>query len=168
MNTASLAPGERSAFPVPPLRTEYVFTAHVRVGPALIVGPGPLGLRRYVPIIGGTVHGPLLNGTVVPGGGDSQFVRTDGVLELEARYSIRTDEGLLAMVINSGLRFGTAEVIERLARGEPVQPAEYYFRTTARIEAPSGSRCDWLNRAILVGTAERTADAAIVHFYRVL
>jgi hypothetical protein len=153
---------------VTPLRTEYAFTAHVLVGSPIIVGQGPQGLRRYVPITGGTVDGPLLHGKVLTAGGDSQVVRTDGVLAIDAQYVIQTDDGVTVAVSNRGLRLGPAEVMARLARGEKVAPGEYYFRTAAQFEAPLGSRYEWLNQAIFVGMAERNPDEAVVHFYRVL
>jgi hypothetical protein len=152
----------------PPLRTEYAFTARVLVGAAIIVGQGPQGLRRYVPIAGGTVTGPLLNGKVLAAGGDSQVLRTDGVLVADAQYVIQTDDGVTVTVLNRGLRLGPADVMARLSRGEQVAPEEYYFRTAAQFEAPLGSHYEWLNKAMFVATAERNAESVIVHFYRVL
>lgn len=151
-----------------PLRTEYAFTAHVLVGAAVIVGQGPPGLRRYVPITGGCVNGPQLNGEVLAAGGDSQVLRADGVLAAEAQYVIRTDDGVTVAVFNRGLRWGPAQVIVRLSRGEPVAPEEYYFRTAAQFEAPVSSRYEWLNRAMFVATAERNVNSVVVHFYRIL
>ena len=40
------------------------------------------------------MHGPRLEAAIVPGGADWQYVRGDGVVEPEARYSIRTSEVL--------------------------------------------------------------------------
>jgi hypothetical protein len=152
----------------PPLRTEYAFTARVSVGTAVIVGEGPQGLRRYVAITGGSVDGPLLHGKVLAAGGDSQVLRTDGVLVARAEYVIQTQDGVSVAVLNRGLRWGPAEVMARLSRGEPVAPEDYYFRTAAQFEAPLGSPYEWLNKTVFVATAERNAEAAIVHFYRVL
>ncbi len=151
-----------------PLRTEYAFTAHVSIGPPVIVGQGPQGLRRYVPIAGGFVNGPSLNGKLQAAGGDSQVVRADGVLAADAQYLIQTDDGVTVAVRNRGLRWGPADVIARLSQGEPVAPQEYYFRTAAQFEAPVGSRYEWLNQAVFVATAERYVDSVILHFYRIL
>jgi hypothetical protein len=153
---------------VPALRTEHAFTAIVAVGNAIVVGKGPDGLRRYIPIIGGSVSGASLTGTVIAGGGDSQIVRSDGGIVLEARYLIKTHDNVMISVINRGLRNAPAEIMERLARGEHVPPAQYYFRTVAQFEAPLESSYEFLNRFLFVATAEREAEAVIVHFYRVL
>ena len=149
------------------LHTEYAFTARVLLSPTIVVGDCPEGLRRYVPIIGGTVDGPLLKGEVLAAGGDSQVVRADHVLAVEARYVIRTATGVNVGVLNRGLRHGPPEVIARLARGDKVTPSEYHFRTVALFEAPLGSSYEWLNKSLFIGSAEREIDAAIVHFHRV-
>ena len=147
--------------------TELAFEARVTVQSPLVVGPSAHGLRRIVPITGGTFVGPGIRGRVVPGGADWQFVRPDGVLVVEARYTLQTSDSVLIMVTNRGLRRASQAVMERLGRGEPVDPSEYYFRTTAEFEAPLGSKYEWLNQSVFIGVAERRPDAAIIRFYRV-
>lgn len=147
--------------------TRFAFEAHVTVDAPLVVGPSTLGLRRIAPITGGTVSGPRLQGRVVPGGADWQFVRSDGVLVVEAKYTLESSDGVLIMVTNRGMRHGPTAVIERMARGEAVDPQDYYFRTSAEFEAPVASAYAWLNRAIFIGVAERTAKAAIIRFHEV-
>jgi Protein of unknown function (DUF3237) len=151
----------------PLLGVEYAFTANVRLGEIRILGRGPEGIRRFIPIIGGAVEGPDLTGHVIAAGGDSQTVRSDNVIVLEARYMIQAADGTLLSVVNRGYRHSTPEIMARLANGEPVNPEDYYFRTVAHIEAPIDSRYERFNRLLFVGTAERTVDAAIVHFYRI-
>jgi hypothetical protein len=148
--------------------TEFAFEARVSVEPPLVVGPSSRGMRRVVPITGGTFDGPNIRGRVIPGGADCQYVRPDGVLAVEARYTLETSDDVLIMVTNRGIRRASPEVMARLGRGEPVDPSEYYFRTTPEFEAPIGSNCEWLNQSVFIGVAERRPDAAIVRFYRVL
>jgi len=157
-----------SGIDLPPLHTEFAFTARVALAPLIVIGQGPEGLRRYVPILGGTVEGPLLQGTVLAAGGDSQVLRADHVLSVEARYIIRTADGVNVSVVNRGIRHGPPDVIARLTAGGRVSPDEYHFRTAALFEAPLGSTAEWLNKSIFIGRAEREPDAAIVHFFRVL
>jgi len=149
------------------LQTEFAFEARVSVDKPLVIGESAHGLRRVVPITGGTVKGPLLNGRVVPGGADWQFVRPDGVLEVMAKYTFESDDGVLILIENRGIRHASPAVMERLTKGEIVDSKEYYFRTTATFEAPKGSKYEGLNRAIFVGVAERKPDAAVIRFYRV-
>jgi hypothetical protein len=147
---------------------EFVFEVRAPVDAPLVVGDSAHGLRRIVPILGGVVSGPRFTGRVVPGGADWQFVRPDGVLSIEAKYTLESHDHVLVMVTNRGLRHGPPEVIDRLTRGEPVDPSQYYFRTTAQFEAPRGSAYEWLNRSIFLGVAERQARAAIIRYFQVL
>jgi hypothetical protein len=151
----------------PPLRTGFAFEARVKVDKPIVVGESSHGLRRIVPILGGPVKGPLLNGQVIAGGADWQFVRQDGAWEIEARYTMQTDDGVLIMVENRGVRYGKPEVMERLAKGEKVDPDLIYCRTVATFEAPRGSKYEWMNRTLFIGSVERQPDAAIVRFYKV-
>jgi Protein of unknown function (DUF3237) len=150
------------------LNIEFAFTVRASVAPPVVVGNGPHGLRRFVPILGGTFAGPLLNGKVLEGSGDWQVVRPDGVLDVEARYTLETTSGVLVAVTNRGIRHARPEVMGKLMRGEPTPADSYYFRTTAQLEAPIGSDCDWVNRVMFAGRAEREPNAAIIHFYRIL
>jgi hypothetical protein len=151
----------------PPLRTGFAFEARVKVDKPIVVGESSHGMRRIVPILGGPVKGPLLNGQVIAGGADWQFVRQDGAWEIEARYTLQTDDGVLIMVSNRGVRYGRPEVMERLAKGEKVDPELIYCRTVATFEAPRGSKYEWMNRTLFIGSVERQPDAAIVRFYKV-
>jgi len=144
---------------------EFAFEVRAEVSAPLVIGPSSHGLRRVVPIIGGSVTGPRLQGRVVPGGADWQFVRSDGVLSVEARYTLEAHDGSLIMVTNRGMRHGPPDVIERIGRGEDVPAGAYYFRTVAEFEAPVGPH-DWLNKALFIGIAERKASAAIVRFHQ--
>ena len=90
------------------------------VGELVTLGATPLGERRYVPLGGGSVSGPELNGAIVEGGVDWQLNRADGVLEIAAHYVVRTDDGALVEIRSDGYRHGPPAVMARLARGEQV------------------------------------------------
>lgn len=152
----------------PVIATEYAFTASVDVGEPLTIDRTPDGIRRYIPITGGSVSGPHLKGKVLAVGGDSQMIRSDGVFVVEARYIIETVENVLISVINRGLRRASPAIMAKLIKGEHVAREEYYFRTVAQFEAPLDSPHADLNNSLFLGTAEREPAAAIVHFYRVL
>ncbi|MDE2005689.1 MAG: DUF3237 domain-containing protein [Rhodospirillales bacterium] len=142
----------------------HVFTAHVAVAPALELGELGAGRRRIVPIQGGRVAGPRLSGTVLAGGADWQIVRAGGTAEIVARYTIRAEDGTLIGVVNSGLRRAAPEVLARLAAGEAVDPAQYYFRTVPVFEAPPGPHA-WLTETVFVATgARRAAEIEITVF----
>jgi hypothetical protein len=136
------------------VRLEPLFRAQITVAPALELGDTPIGRRRIINITGGRFHGERLSGQVLPGGADWQVIRPDGVAYLEARYTLQTGDGDLIYVRNVGYRHGPADVIERLAAGEAVDPSLYYMRTTPWFET-GAPRYAWLNRLVCVGTGAR-------------
>lgn len=149
-----------------PPALEYAFSAEVSVSPAIEAGAVPTGRRRIIPITGGRVFGPRLNGTVLPGGADWQIVSADNVFDLTARYTIRAEDGTLIGVVNRAYRHGPAEVLARLNAGEQVDPALIYFRGATHFETNPGPH-DWLNRTIVVCRAERQPSGVRLHFFEV-
>lgn len=137
-----------------------------RVAPVVSLGDIPSGERRYVPIVGGSVEGPALSGEVLAGGVDWQLLRSDGTLEIEAHYVLRAADGALIEVRSNGYRHGPAAVMERMARGEPVAPHEYYFRTaiTFQTGSPAWSH---LNSVLAIGRGMRESGAAVIDVYLV-
>jgi len=148
------------------IRTEFLCKVQVTLEPARDLGDTPLGRRRIIGITGGTFSGPRLRGRVLPGGADWQLIRSDGVACLDARYALETADGALIYVNNKGYRHGPQDVIERLARGEDVDPALYYMRATPWFET-SAPAYAWLNRTICVATGARRAAAVELDFYEV-
>jgi hypothetical protein len=149
---------------LPSLQLEFEFEADLST--AISLGATPDGLRRVIPILGGRVRGPRISGEVLPGGADWQRVREDGVTVPEARYLLRTDDAVTIQVDNVGLRHGPEDVMRRLAAGERVDPAEYYFRSTPRFAVAAG-KYDWLNRSIFVCAGARYPESIRLWFYRV-
>ncbi len=149
-----------------PPALEFTCELNATLAAAIEIGHTPAGLRRIVTLTGGTFEGPLLRGTILPGGVDWQIFRGDGVAELDAHYVLKTDDGVLIRVRNCGLRHGPAEVLKRIAEGANVDPSEYYFRTTPEFEAPAGPY-EWLNRSVFTATAHRKAGSVMVGIFRV-
>ncbi len=145
---------------------ELLFEASAKLAAPLVVGPTPAGLRRVIPIEGGTFGGPRMRGRILPGGADWQYLRGDGVTIVEAQYLLATDDGVLIQVSNRGLRHGPEEVMRRLGAGESVDPSDYYFRAVPSFAAPAGPY-EWLNRSIFLCTGARLADAVRLWVYRV-
>ena len=153
--------------PTPPIPGLRLFSrASVEVAAPQAFGRTPFGERRVVQILGGRLAGQL-SGEVVAGGADWQVATADGVWHLEARYTIRTSEGVLILVHNRGVRHAPAEILEQIAAGTIVDPAKYYFRSTPVFET-SDDRYTWLNRIVAVCSGARTADAVLLDFYEVL
>jgi hypothetical protein len=146
---------------------EFAFIATVTLGAIQEVGNTPHGRRRIIPITGGTFEGPAIKGTVEPGGADWQIIRADNVAELDAQYTLKTDDGFFIYIRNKGYRHGPVEVLQRLAKGEEVNPKEYYFRAAPVFETAS-EKYNYLNKYIYIASGERKKDSVVIHFYKVL
>jgi hypothetical protein len=130
-------------------------------------GGTPYGERRVINILGGTVEGPRLKGTILRGGADWQIVRADGVVHLTARYTVATETGGHILVNSEGYRHGPPEVMARLARDETVDPSLYYFRAFMRFETAEPSAA-WLNRILTIGYGARENRAVRLNVHEVL
>jgi len=137
------------------IESELLCKLSVEVGEVISMGPGPVGERRRVDILGGTFEGPRMRGQVMPGA-DWQLLRQDGVLDLDARYALRVDGGGLVHVLSQGLRHGPPEIMAKLARGEDVDPSSYVFRSVMRFETGEPALA-FLNKTIAVAVAQRKA-----------
>jgi len=154
------------AYELPPLETRLVCRIHAQLGPVQEIGSIATGRRRVVPIAGGRVEGPHLNGEILPGGADWQIVTAGGGALIEARYTIRLVDGSLVLVHSRGLRNGPGAVLDRLAAGEDVDPSEYYFRTLVTLETGAAAHA-WVNQRLFVALAARLPSAVVIDLHEI-
>lgn len=142
---------------VAPPQTHEVMTLVVKLDPAVEVGESDAGVRRYVPITGGYFQGKNISGKVLPGGADWQLQRPDDVLEIDALYSIQTEDGQNIIIHNTGLAARDADAGEFP-----------YIRTTPTFKAPVG-QYDWLNKRVFTGTITpvKSGGAVVIRVFQV-
>ena len=148
------------------IKTEFLFTITLAVPPPLDLGATPYGSRRIASVSGGSFEGPRLKGRVLPGGGDWLLLRRDGILQLDVRLTLETDDGQYIYMTYKGFRHGPEDVIERLNRGEPVDPSLYYFRATPYFET-SSEKYGWMNGVCCIATGSRSATGPTYQVYQV-
>lgn len=149
-------------------KLEFVYEAEGVLGAPVPIGETADGTRRIIPIFeGGKVSGPLINGALMGGGADWQLTRLDGVTVADATYAMKTDDGVVIQIHNKGLRRGPPEVMKRLAAGEAVDPAEYYFRTIPEFIAPKG-KYEWMNQSVFICSGARYPAGIKLWVWRVL
>jgi hypothetical protein len=146
-------------WPVPgvtPPGTELAIELYVTISPAVTVGPSDHGTRRFIPITGGHFTGNGIKGEVMSGGADWQLSRSDGVTEVNALYSIKTDDGAVIVVDNRGVI-------------APASGGIGYARTNPQFHAPQG-KYEWLNKTLFVGTITPATQggAVIIRVFKVL
>jgi hypothetical protein len=159
METAPLAGPSRL-----PLSLQHFVDLTVQVGPPVEVGTTARGRRRVIPIVGGSATGDGWTARVLPGGADYQSIVSDTLTQLEAHYVLELDAGDLVYVRNQGLRSAPAAVTAALARGEPVDPAQVYFRCTPAFETASPA-LRWINDRLFAGAGARHPAHVAMSFY---
>jgi hypothetical protein len=149
------------------VRTRQLFVMRLDVRPLVMVGATPGGERRVGVVFGGSFEGERLSGDILDGGADWQIVRADGATTLDVRLILKTKDDALVGMNYRGLRHGPPDVLERLRKGEAVDPADYYFRINPLFET-AAAKYDWLNRIIGVGVGHRRADGPVYSVFEVL
>ena len=158
-----------------------LMTLRLNTAPVQNIGATPFGTRVTFPITGGFFEGERLCGRTLPGGDDWTRTRSDGVIELDLRVSLETDEGALIHMTfegirddgalihmaSFGLRHGPPDVIAALARGESVDPSTYYFRTTPRFDT-GHPKYAFLNRLVAVSSGDRRPEGPIYTIEEIL
>ena len=145
-------------WPVPDVaapKTELALEAYVTLSPAVEVGTSDAGTRRFIPITGGRFVGDGIKGEVMAGGADWQLVRPDGVLEVHALYSLKTDDGAVIVVQNDGI------IVQGKPAANGAAAVAPYVRTVPKFHAPQG-KYDWLNKTTFVGGIGGAAGGAVV------
>jgi hypothetical protein len=149
------------------LQTRYVFSLAIRIGAPIVAGDFGHGTRRIIPIVGGEVRGEGIRGTVFPVGADFQTIRPNGFTELEAKYAFETEDGAIVYIENIGIRFGPKQLLDRIAKGETVDPAQIYFRSVPKFET-GAEKYRWLMENLFVGVGARHPDRVEIDVHQVL
>ena len=152
---------------VPDLQTKYVFSLAIKIGAPIVAGDFGQGVRRVIPILGGEVRGEDVRGQIFPCGADFQIIRPNGFTELEAKYAFELDDGAIVYIENIGIRFGPKPLLDRIAQGEIVDPAQIYFRSVPRFET-GAVKYRWLMENLFVGVGARHPDRVEIDVHQVL
>jgi len=144
----------------------HLFTLEVKVDALQSIDEAQGIKRRVGPIASGRFEGDRLKGKIAPGGSDWQTVTGDGTTHLDARIVLETDAGEFVGMTFGGIRCGPPDVMLRLAKGELVDPKEYYFRIHATFSTGSNG-LSWLNRMIAIGTGHRLPAGPIYNLFEV-
>lgn len=130
-----------------------------------LIGETPAGLRRIAPVTGGTFAGERLSGTVI-GGADWVINRPDGVMVIDVRLTLKTDDSAMVYLTYQGRFLAAPEVMARFAKGAVLDPSEYSLAVVARFEC-GDERYRWLNDAVVVGTGVQTATGPVYSLFTI-
>lgn len=132
----------------------------------VMIGKTPAGLRRIAPVTGGSFAGERLSGTVLPGGNDWVINRADGVMVIDVRLTLKTDDGAMIYLSYQGRFLAEQEAMARFAKGALLDANEYSLAMTARFECGDEPYA-WLNNVVAVGTGEQTATGPIYTIFEI-
>jgi uncharacterized protein DUF3237 len=100
-----------------------------------------------------------LSGEVITGN-DWQTVRKDNCTRLDVRLVLRTTNEALIVMTYQAFRSGPPGIMEKLDKGESVDPARYYLRMIPAFEI-CAPKYGWMNRIVAVGVGHRRADGPL-------
>lgn len=147
-------------------KLEFVCELTVSIGKAQQVGETGMGTRRIIPILGGTFRGPNMQGIILPGGADWQLITKDGIANVEARYTLQTDDSTLIYISNKGIRVASQEIVKKINNGEVVSPDAYYFRTVPLFET-ANPKYQWLMKSIFIAKGIRNPNNVVIQVWSV-
>jgi hypothetical protein len=151
------------------LTYEPLFVMDLEVGYATshLIGDTARGLRGVYPVDGGTFEGPRLRGTVDGGGSDWVTQRSDGLMLIDVRLTLHTDDGATIGMVYTGIAWArSAELMARFRQRERLSYDEFYLRTTPRFES-GDERYAWLNGVVAVANGERTERGGRYHVFEI-
>ena len=151
---------------MPKLQSEFLLTIRITLEKLHDFGDTPHGTRHIDMLGEGSFEGPKLRGKVI-GGMDQKIFRSDGAMNPNVRLVLKAEDDALIYMHYTGIRHGSKEVMEKIAKGEEVDPTEYYLRNTPYFET-SASQYDWLNRIVSVGVGRRMPDHAAYDIFQIL
>jgi hypothetical protein len=149
------------------VKTRPLFVLRLDVKPMIKIGETPSANRRVGVVPGGSFEGERLSGIVLDGGSDWQDVRKDGSTTLDVRLILKTNDHVVIGMSYRGVRYGPAEIIQKIDAGEVVDPASYYFRTNPLFETGS-EKYSWLNRIVTIGIGHRMSTGPVYSIFEIL
>jgi len=151
---------------MPELKSTYIGELRMEVTGSYMLGASPLGQRRLDRLEKGHFRGPKVQAEIVAGM-DLLLGGADGAMRPDVRLVLQLDDGETLLIVYRGVRHGPPEVMQRIAKGEPVAAHEYYLRTGIVFETAS-AKYGWLNRIVGVGVGRREPTAAVYDVFEIL
>ncbi|MGH8456879.1 MAG: DUF3237 domain-containing protein [Stenotrophobium sp.] len=135
-----------------PYQLEHIYSYRAQlVAPPEVIGPVPEGIRANFYVAGGEITGPKLRGKLRPVGADWGTIRSDGVLVIDARITLETDDGALVYMHYNGLGDLGADGHEQFLAGK--LPPRFTLRT-APVFRTAHPKYQWLHRLFCIGVGE--------------
>ncbi len=149
------------------IESVHLFDIELEAAPRIPLGQTPSGHRFLIPVTGGSFSGPKISGRALAGE-DRMMVRNDGSHSLDVRLTLMTNDDQPILMSYTGARNGDPEVMRKLAAGEDVGDATYYFRIAPQFEISYESEYAWLNGILSIGYGKRLEKTVLYSIHQVL
>lgn len=153
---------------MPQLNHRLLITLNLSVDFAgmITIGQIPAGFRRIAPVVGGFFGGERLNGTVLQGGNDWVINRNDGIMVIDVRLTLQTDDDALIYLTYQGRFLAGTDAMSRFASGKMLEASEYSLAIIAKFECGE-ERYAWLNNVVAVGTGQQTQAGPVYSIFEI-
>ena len=142
--------------PARSLKTEFLMTLRAPLDPASNINDS-LSISN-VTATGGRVEGPRIQGVLVPPGGDWSRTLASGVLRLDVRLTIKTDDGALIYVSYNGIEKDSDVTEAKSKRGEVLKANDVKYWVIAPTFETSSPKYAWLNELQAIGKMTEYKD----------
>lgn len=148
-----------------PHRHLTTLTLAVDFAAVVPIGATPAGFRGIASVTGGRFAGERLSGSVAPGH-DWFVTRADGVLVIDVRLTLTTDDGAIVYLAYQGRMTGKGDALARFRKGELLAATDYALTVVAKFEC-GDPRYAWLNDAVVAGIGEQTPTGPVYKLFEV-
>jgi Protein of unknown function (DUF3237) len=135
--------------PTTQLQTEFLMTFVAPLDPETDVDSS-LSISN-VQTAGSWVSGPRIKGVLVPPGGDWLRVLPSGLMRIDVRTTIKTDDGALIYMSYNGVLQESPANVAKADRGETLTAKEIGYFVIAPTFETSSAKYSWLNGIQAVG-----------------
>lgn len=141
---------------IPEPSFEKLFRAEVLLDEPFALGEAGGGYQEIVAVTGGTFRG-LINGKIMPFGGDWGMLHSENINELNTKYLLKTNDDAFISVECEGKLIMQ---YEDMIKTENINDKNYYFRQTIKLTAGQ-KKYQWLNEMVAIAVSIITPEGNV-------
>jgi hypothetical protein len=122
-------------------KLEFLMSIDLKLDPSVVIDKN----MRITQIASGVVNGPNIKGTVQPPSADWVQVLPSGVVRLDVRLLVKTDEGEAIYISYNGVFKHSDESLEKQKKGEEITPYDGWYAYATPTFRTASKKYDYLN-----------------------
>ena len=124
-----------------PPKSEFLMSIDIKFDPPSVVDKG----MRIFNISDGVVSGPGIKGTIHSPSADWVQILPSGVIRLDVRLLVKTDDGEIIYISYNGALKHSEKSLEKLKKGEEINSDDDWYFVSAPTFRTSSKKYDYLN-----------------------